>query len=66
MPVTIVRNWLIEHSDKIKDNVYGFGFGLNGPVVRPVRPVERTQEDPGLVPNTRAFVDALHKIFRPD
>jgi len=55
--VTIVRNKLVEHPDK--GSIYSFGYGSSGPRIKPLqtRPVKWTDE--GLVPNTRAFVNAI-------
>lgn len=57
MEITIVRNKLIEHPEH--GEVYSFGFGSSGPVVRPMHKPGREWIDAGLVPNTEAFVKAL-------
>lgn len=59
--VTIVRNKLIEHSDH--GDIYSFGFGTHGPVVRPIARPGRQWNDVGLVPNTEAFIAALVSQF---
>lgn len=59
--ITIVRNKLIEHSDH--GDIYSFGFGTQGPVVRPMARPGRGWNDAGLIPNTNAFVAALSALF---
>jgi len=55
-PITAVRNDLIVHP-KEPATIYSFGFGSNGPVVKPVqRAAPRVWNDIGLVPNTRELV----------
>jgi hypothetical protein len=60
-PITIVRNHLIEHPKQ--GEIYSFGFGSTGPVVRPMYKPDREHVDAGLVPNTQAFVTSLTRAF---
>jgi hypothetical protein len=61
-PITMVRNGLVEHPRP--ELVYSFGYGTNGPVVRPIaRGGKREWVDSGLVPNTEAFDKALAEAF---
>lgn len=63
--ITIVRNKLIEHPDT--GSIYSFGFGTNGPVVKPIqRRGQRKWNDKGLVPNTTALVESLRVVFSRD
>ena len=59
--IAIVRNKLIEHSDH--GDIYSFGFGTRGPVVRPIARTGRQWNDAGLVPNTEVFIPALISQF---
>ena len=60
-PIKIVRNKLIHHADA--GDIFSYGCGSAGPLIRPARPVGSKWRDDGLVPNTRALaaclVDAL-------
>lgn len=61
--ITAVRNDLIVHP-KEPATIYSFGFGSNGPVVKPVQWAgPRVWNDTGLVPNTRALVAWLVKAL---
>jgi hypothetical protein len=61
-PITMVRNKLVEHPRP--ELVYSFGYGTDGPVVRPMaRGGQREWVDSGLVPNTEAFDKALAGAF---
>lgn len=62
--ITIVRNKLVEHP--LAGDVYSFGFGASGPVVRPMRKPDREWIDDGLVPNTESFSRRLMTVFKPD
>ena len=55
--IIIVRNKLVEHADH--GDIYSFGFGSAGPVVRPIVRLGRAWTDQGLLRNTEAFVNAL-------
>jgi hypothetical protein len=55
--IIIVRNKLVEHADH--GDIYSFGFGSAGPVVRPMVRPGRVWTDQGLLRNTEAFVNAL-------
>lgn len=57
LPITLVRNKLIEHPET--GALYSFGFGSSGPRVKPMKRDSPSYNDEGLVPNTRAFVDAI-------
>lgn len=59
--ITMVRNWLVEHPKR--GDVYSFGYGTSGPVVRPIQKSARQWNDSGLVPNTEAFVGKLTEAF---
>ncbi len=59
--IVVVRNKLIEHSDH--GEIYSFGFGTAGPVVRPFARPGRGWNDSGLLPNTEAFIAALCRSF---
>jgi hypothetical protein len=59
--ITIVRNKLVEHP--LAGDVYSFGFGTSGPVVRPLRKPDREWVDNGLVPNTESFIRKLTTDF---
>ena len=52
--ITMVRNQLVEHPKDAAD--YTFGYGTQGPVVRPVKRGAPAWNDAGLVPNTVALV----------
>jgi len=62
--ITIVRNKLVEHP--LAGDVYSFGFGTSGPVVRPLRKSDREWVDDGLVPNTESFSRKLAAGFKSD
>lgn len=55
--ISRVRNELIEHTDD--GALYSFGVGSTGPRVKPMHRGAPKFNDEGLVPNTRAFVDAI-------
>jgi hypothetical protein len=55
--ISRVRNELIEHPDD--GAPYSFGAGSSGPRVKPMHRGTPKFNDDGLVPNTRAFVDAI-------
>lgn len=55
--VSRVRNNLIEHP--AAGALYSFGVGSTGPRVKPMYRGASEFNDEGLVPNTRAFVDAI-------
>jgi hypothetical protein len=55
--ISRVRNELIEHPDD--GALYSFGTGSTGPRVKPMHRGTPKFNDEGLVPNTRAFVDAI-------
>lgn len=55
--VTIVRNKLVEHP--LVGEVYSFGFGTSGPVIRPMQKAGREWHDEGLVPNSESFIQRL-------
>ena len=57
LPVTQVRNNLIEHPED--DQFYSFGFGSTGPRVKPMHRGEPVWNDEGLLPNAAAFVTAI-------
>jgi hypothetical protein len=59
--ITIVRNKLVEHSDH--GDIYSFGLGTHGPLIRPMARPGRAWNDAGLIPNTQAFVTALIALF---
>lgn len=60
--IRIVRNQLVEHPKK--GEVYSFGWGSSGPVVRPLHQQDREWVDRGLVPNTEALLGKLVEAFR--
>lgn len=62
--ITIVRNKLIEHPES--GSLYSFGFGSNGPVVKPIHRGKKTWNDNGLVPNTAALVASLTEVLSVD
>lgn len=55
--ISRVRNELIEHPED--GALYSFGAGSSGPRVKPMHRGTPKFNDEGLVPNTRAFVDAI-------
>jgi hypothetical protein len=55
--ISRVRNELIEHPDD--GEIYSFGASSSGPRVKPLHRGTPRFNDNGLVPNTRAFVDAI-------
>jgi hypothetical protein len=55
--ISRVRNELIEHTDE--GALYSFGVGSSGPRVKPMHRDTPKFNDEGLVPNTRALVDAV-------
>jgi hypothetical protein len=57
IPVSRVRNELIEHPED--GALYSFGTGSTGPRVKPMHRGTPKFNDEGLVPNTRAFVEAI-------
>lgn len=57
LPITRVRNNLIEHPDT--GALYSFGVGSTGPRVKPLYRGNHSFNDEGLVPNTREFVEAI-------
>lgn len=59
--ITIVRNKLIQHPEV--GSIYSFGFGANGPVVKPIHRGKKVWNDHGLVPNTTALIDSLTDLF---
>ena len=59
--ITIVRNKLLEHTRP--GEVYSFGFGSTGPVMRPIHGPDREWHDKGLVPNTESFARRLADAF---
>jgi hypothetical protein len=62
--ITIVRNKLVEHPEA--GSLYSFGFGSNGPVVKPMHRGPNTWNDNGLIPNTAALVASLIGVFSVD
>ena len=66
--ITMVRNKLVEHPNKTtgefpNSEPYSFGYGTNGPFIRPFHRPGREWQDAGLMPNTKAFITALLKAF---
>jgi len=59
--ITMVRNKLVEHSKQ--GEVYSFGWGSSGPVVRPLHQQDREWIDRGLVPNSEALLGKLAEAF---
>lgn len=57
LAITRVRNELIEHPND--GALYSFSVGSTGPRVKPIHQGAPKFNDEGLVPNTRAFVDAI-------
>lgn len=55
--ISRVRNELVEHPDDCA--LYSFGAGSTGPRMKPMHRSTPKFNDEGLVPNTRAFVDAI-------
>ncbi len=62
--ITMVRNYLIEHPKL--ETIYSFGFGVNGPFIKPVQRGEVSWEDAGLVKNTEFLISSLKKVFSSD
>lgn len=62
MEITIVRNKLLEHVEQ--GELYSFGFGTEGPRVKPMARGRPDWVDHGLIGNTRAFDEALADAFR--
>lgn len=60
--ITIVRNKLVEHPGE--DEPYAFGYGTNGPIVRPATRSPREWHDAGAVRNTEEFIAALAGAFK--
>ncbi len=64
LPMTIVRNHLVEHPDR-HESSYTFGVSTQGPQVKPVkRSGTEEPRDLGLVPNTREFVKSIADKLR--
>jgi hypothetical protein len=67
MPVTIVRNKLIEHPTE--DQFYSFGVGSTGPLVKPMHRGDVHFHDAGLSPNAsawcKAIIDGLSRVVTP-
>lgn len=61
MDMIVVRNNLLEHTKG--ELSYNFGYGTDGPFVRPARPVGSPPKDKGAVANTAAYVKMLEKVF---
>lgn len=59
--ITIVRNKLIEHPEA--GSIYSFGYGTNGPQVKPICRGEKEWNDAGLVHNTAALVKSILNIL---
>jgi len=59
--ITMVRNKLVEHPKQ--GEVYSFGWGSSGPVVRPLHQQDREWIDRGSVPNTEALLGKLVEAF---
>jgi len=59
--ITMVRNKLVEHPKR--GEVYSFGWGSSGPVVRPLHQQDREWIDRGLVSNTQALLGKLVEAF---
>ncbi len=59
--ITIVRNKLIEHPES--GSLYSFGYGTNGPVVKPMYRGEKLWNDLGLIPNTESLINSLIEVF---
>lgn len=64
-PVTIVRNQLVEHPEHLGEHgtIYSFGYTTDGPVVKPIQLGDPEHTDAGLLPNARAFIDAIVEGF---
>jgi hypothetical protein len=62
--ITVVRNKLVEHPEP--GSIYSFGFGSNGPVVKPIHRGKREWTDLGVVPNLEAFRDSLLRLLAED
>lgn len=63
-PITMVRNKLVEHPEP--GSIYSFGFGSNGPLVKPMHRGTTGWRDAGLVPNTIELVSSLNSVFEND
>jgi len=59
--ITMVRNNLIVHPEAV--SIYSFGYGSNGPIVKPIHRGQSTWVDNGLTPNTTALVKSLIELF---
>lgn len=59
--ITLVRNKLIEHAEL--GSIYSFGFGSNGPVVKPIHRGQSEWRDAGLIPNANALAESLRSVF---
>ncbi len=60
-PIHDVRNKLIEHAEV--GDIYSFGNGSDGPLIRPIRPSGSPWRDDGLMPNTEALTSVLCAAF---
>jgi hypothetical protein len=56
--ISIVRNKLIEHAND--GELYSFGWGTEGPKIRPLRRANAEWKDEGLFKNTEQFLKALN------
>jgi len=61
MPITMVRNKLVEHPNS--GSLYSFGYGSNGPLVKPMHHGTNEWTDAGLVPNTIELITSLNEVF---
>jgi hypothetical protein len=64
MPITMVRNKLVEHPDS--GSLYSFGYGSNGPLVKPMHQGTNEWTDAGLVANTTELVTSLKGVLKDD
>lgn len=56
-----VRNHMVVHP---KEGArYSFGYGTNGPQIRPIQSPDDKWRDNGLIPNSKAFDQALSEAF---
>jgi len=64
LEITLVRNKLIEHPET--GSLYSFGYGSNGPLVKPMFRGETEFKDKGLVPNTIDLIESICNALRND
>lgn len=64
LPITSVRNKLIEHP--ATGSIYSFGFGTRGPTIKPISRGNKDWTDSGLISNTEALLNSLLEVFEND